>query len=128
MKARGKIAPIKRGLHLHVAASFLFFLVVSAPHRVHHFFEQGGFAPRSGAAHSHDAGEESHDHQRAPQGTGGGVDCTVQSLAQNAHAAAAPLIALPFEQFARAHVDQPAFTRAASFNPSPFSQRAPPRA
>jgi hypothetical protein len=127
MKARGKIAPSIRGLHLHVAASFFFFLVVSAPHRVHHFFEQGPFAPRSGAAHSHDAGDEGHDHQRAPQGTGE-VDCTVQSLAQNAHAAAAPLIALPFERSVHARIDHPAFKRAASFNPSPFSQRAPPRA
>jgi hypothetical protein len=129
MKSPRKTAPFKWVLHLHLATSFLFFLVVSAPHRVHHFFEQGALAPQGDVgAHSNDQGETDHDHQRAPQAPGGDIDCAVQSLAQNAHAAAPPLIALPFEEFTCARTERPAVARAASFNPSPFSQRAPPRA
>jgi hypothetical protein len=129
MKAPRTTAPVKRVLHLHLAAAFLFFLVGSAPHRVHHFFEQGTLAPQSAVVtHSHDAGEDDPGHPHAPQAPGNAPDCAVQSLAQNAHAAAPSLGALPLEEFACARIEHLAVARAASFNPSPFSQRAPPLA
>jgi len=109
-----------------VAAAFLFFVLYTAPHRVHHFFEQGRFAP---APHDHHAataeagGSHKHDHD-APQSQP--ADCAAQLAAQNTHFASPPLIELPFSTSARACADLLTVARSESFNPSPFSQRAPP--
>jgi hypothetical protein len=110
------------------AAAFVFFLLYTAPHRVHHFFEQ-----RMAAADPHDHARSSdrnatheHDHEGnspRPQRS----DCAAQMAAQSAHFAAPPLIEFPFSIFARARAELVEAGWAASFNPSPFSQRAPPR-
>jgi hypothetical protein len=49
-----------RGAHALCAASFLFFLLYSTPHRVHHFFEQLE-APNHGAASDHHGKSERRD-------------------------------------------------------------------
>ena len=54
------------------AVSFVFFLVYSAPHRVHHFFEQ---IPTSSQNHSSDDQNQSkHDHK-----TPNASDCVFQA-------------------------------------------------
>jgi hypothetical protein len=111
------------------AAALVFFLLYTAPHRVHHFFEQRPMAPdeqhdhaRSsdpGAAHEHDHEGKSPYPRRS--------DCVAQMAAQSAHFASPPLIEFPFSTFACARAELLEAGWAASFNPSPFSQRAPPR-
>lgn len=111
-----------------VAAAFLFFVLYSAPHRVHHFFEQAPFAPAERDLHaltSDPAGTRGHDHEReSPQSEP--TDCAAQLAAQNTHFAAPAPIAFPFTEIIRAQSEIGAVAWAASFNPSPFSQRAPP--
>jgi hypothetical protein len=113
---------------LALATAFLFFVLYTAPHRVHHFFEP--LAPaQNGAAVHHDnrAPDDAHGHDHVPQAPGTDTtDCVVQSLAQNAHASTPPLIELPLPAFAYARFEYPSIAWAAAFNPSPFSQRAPP--
>jgi hypothetical protein len=113
-----------------VAAAFLFFVLYSAPHRVHHFFEQGPVAAAQDsnqAWHNDPSGANGHDHEReSPQPKP--TDCAAQLAAQNAHFAALPLIEFPFATFNSAAVEPHAVAWASSFNPSPYSQRAPPLA
>jgi hypothetical protein len=113
---------------LVLTIAFVFFVLYSAPHRVHHFFEP--LAPaQNGAAvhHGNRAPKDAHGHDRIPQAPGTNTtDCAVQSLAQNAQASTPPLIELPLPAFACARLDYPTIAWPAAFNPSPFSQRAPP--
>jgi hypothetical protein len=108
-----------------LAALLLFFVLYSAPHRVHHAFEQGPLAP---VAHAQDAatserrGHE-HDHEPTPSQP---TDCAAQLAAQNTHFASPPLIEISLSTIGRMRSDRPPSLCAASFNPSPFSQRAPP--
>jgi hypothetical protein len=123
LDSRGKI-------RCAVAAAFLFFVLYTAPHRVHHVFEQAPFAPADLDDHaqaSSTAGSHEHDHEGKsplPQRS----DCAAQMAAQSTHFASPPLIELPFSTFACARTELVVVARAASFNPSPFSQRAPPLA
>jgi hypothetical protein len=113
-----------------VAAAFLFFVLYTAPHRVHHFFEQGSIAPIEDddyARASDRTGTRRHDHERkSPQPQRS--DCAAQMAGQCTHFASPPLIEFPFSTFACAHTELLEAASAASFNPSPFSQRAPPLA
>jgi hypothetical protein len=111
-----------------VAAAFLFFVLYSAPHRVHHFFEQRPVAAaqdNNQAWHSDPSAANGHDHEREPPQPKP-TDCTAQLAAQNTHFAAPSPIAFPFAEIIRAQSEIGAVTRAATFNPSPFAQRAPP--
>jgi hypothetical protein len=111
-----------------VAAAFLFFVLYSAPHRVHHFFEQGTVAATQNdnqAWHDHTPAANGHDHKREPPQPRP-TDCAAQLAAQNTHFAALPLIEFPFATFNSTAVEPHAVARATSFNPSPYSQRAPP--
>jgi hypothetical protein len=111
-----------------VAAAFLFFVLYSAPHRVHHFFEQGPVAAaqdNNQAWHRDPSAANGHDHEReSPQPKP--TDCAAQLAAQNTHFAAPSPIAFPFREIIRAQSEIGVVTWAATFNPSPFSQRAPP--
>jgi hypothetical protein len=117
-------------LYFSAAASFLFFLIVSAPHRVHHFFEQIPSAETARASqiqvHEHGGStHHSHDNDRNRRSTTQ-PDCVVLSISQNAHAAIVHTIAFAVLQYAVARdLDGPVVS-AWSFNPAPFSQRAPP--
>jgi hypothetical protein len=115
-------------LRLLVAAAFLFLLLYSAPHRVHHFFENASSAkarnpsPLDVSAHNHD-----HDHHGAPQQPlTNSAGCAVLSLAQNAHAFMPALLTLPVHAVAWDRAAELTVFSTACFNPSPFSQRAPP--
>jgi len=103
------------------AVSFVFFLVYSAPHRVHHYFEQ---VPNPSQHHSRDDQNQSkHDHK-----TPNASDCVFQA---SANRCAANLTA---------QVDTPTLTESleivAVFAPSrspqsslsaPFQIRSPPQ-
>jgi hypothetical protein len=113
-----------------VAAAFLFFVLYSAPHRVHHFFEQRPVAAaqdNNQAWHGDPSAANGHDHEREPPQPKP-TDCAAQLAAQNTHLAALPLIEFPFAKFTSTAVEPHAVARASSFNPSPYSQRAPPLA
>lgn len=131
MKARKTVSSTIRGLYIGIVTVFGLFLASSAPHRVHHFFERLPAAEYSAAAgHGHDHAEGAEhgggDHQERPNSQS--TDCLVFSVAQNSHAS----LVQPFAIFAVEHAialqgDQ-AISESRSFNPSPFSQRAPPLA
>jgi hypothetical protein len=109
------------------AILFVIFLVASAPHRVHHLFEEASASSEHGHSHhaapSSDSGHEPHPQSRSQQ-----ADCALQSLAQNAHLFGVQLLAISFTEFTiEPQLAGPA-ARLSSFNPAPFSQRAPPDA
>lgn len=127
MKSRADI--LRRRGCLGGAALLLFFLAASAPHRVHHSFEAvGGAAPASlSPAHEHAPGEE-HDHLPARQPASDGSECVVLTTAQQIHAVAPAIFALPVAAFSRREDRQIPVNRVFGFDPSPCAQRAPPRA
>jgi hypothetical protein len=108
------------------AAAFVFFLLYTAPHRVHHFFEQSPGIPPVDHARPNDT-SGNHGHEGNPQHPLR-TDCAAQTAAQNSHCAAPPLIELPFSILACAHFEATESARDVSFNPAPCSQRAPPLA
>lgn len=132
LKVRGKT-------HLALAAAFLFFVLYSAPHRVHHLFEELGVSPKSSddaanpnAPHDHpnqnsahdNAGHE-HDHS---SGGSAKADCVAQAVAQNFHLAPAQAIEVSYPKLESETQPADTLTWHYHFRPSPFSQRAPPPA
>jgi hypothetical protein len=131
MLAGNQIAVLTRALHFGSALALLFFLIASAPHRVHHFFERQARHEDSHVAHAatHDHGSEhQHDHEQKPAPASQASDCVVLSVAQQSHAA--PI--QPFEIALIGSVSQrrqePQLAAASVFSLSPCSQRAPPLA
>jgi hypothetical protein len=135
MNARRSFLKLQRSLSLAAAVAFCFFLIASAPHRVHHFFEQlPGSSEHQGAhaaAHEHTGaahnGHDHHDrdHERTPQQPD---DCVVLSVAQNAHASLVHSFNLWIFDSAVTRRRESGVVAASSFNPAPRSQRAPPLA
>jgi hypothetical protein len=68
------LSTIARSLSALYAASFLFFLLYSAPHRVHHFFDQVQPASHANSSHHHD---ENDRRDSAPNA----ADCVFQAAA-----------------------------------------------
>jgi hypothetical protein len=130
MKARGQVSDSRRYIYLSAAVAFLFFLVFSTPHRVHHFFE--GFPAQSdghGAqakAHGHAGGEHHSHNKQHGQKPSSQNDCSVLSVAKNAHASVVHSFDFAVFKTIAARNQDPTYQTASSFNPSPFSQRAPP--
>ena len=116
---------------LGIVSLFVLFLTASAPHRVHHFFEQPQFPVADKHSHGHDhdtagaADRQAADHDSPkPQHS----DCAIQSLAQNSHVSSVQLIEVPFLEIALAHKPDPKIVASSYFDAAPFSQRAPPAA
>ena len=84
--------------YLAAAALFLFFLVYSAPHRVHHAFDSDDAAP-----------------------------CVAFSVAKSCHLQLASTVDFSVTQIASESVVPSLESWTPSFTPAPFSQRAPPR-
>jgi len=127
MKARKPVCASARGLYLSIVSVFGFFLASSAPHRVHHLFERFLIAEHSLTAehaHEHAHGAEHEDSDPTPQPP----DCFVLSIAQNAHASVVDAFAVVVLERRFAVQGDQAIAETQSFNPSPFSQRAPPLA
>jgi hypothetical protein len=130
MLRAGKQLFAGRGFCLSAAVSLLFFLAFSAPHRVHHFFEQTlvPAAPRSsqGQAHDHSNGSPRDAHDQAPPASKQS-DCTVLLLAQTAHASLVALSTLPIFESAATWLDDQRATVGGARHFSPASPRAPPK-
>ena len=69
-----KLSRLSRGAYALLAASFLFFILYSAPHRVHHFFDQAQ------AASQRDAGDR-HGNTDRQNKSPADSDCVFQSSA-----------------------------------------------
>lgn len=120
----------KRGLCLNAAISLLFFLVFSAPHRVHHFFEQTS-APTADRiiyadAHHHSDGNDRDPHDKS-QPVSKQSDCIVLSVSQAAHLSLVALFSFPIFEGATVRCDNHRATAIASRHLSPASPRAPPQ-
>jgi len=112
----------KRAVYLVYASAFLFFLLYTAPHRVHHFFDQQRQADHSYAA----GGQQHHDRQIPPRSNS---NCAFQAAANTCHLGPTDLVqffsspvllaGLPVER----HLDIP--QRYLAY---PFQVRAPPEA
>ena len=128
----------KPGLALVTGWFFVLLLASSAPHRVHHAFEDLSFLPKSSAdaatlsdGHAHvdeNSGHHNatHEHDHSSGGSAK-ADCVAQAVAQNFQLAPAQAIEVSYLKLESA--TQPADTLAPHyhFRPSPFSQRAPPQ-
>jgi hypothetical protein len=135
MNGRRRVSKLQRGLYLSAAAAFWLFLAASAPHRVHHFFEQFAASAEYHAAHAltdehtdgerhgHDDHDRNHDQRPSQQN-----NCVVLSVAQNAHASLVPSFSFSVLECAVPRYRERLVVTASSFNPAPFSQRAPPLA
>jgi predicted DNA repair protein MutK len=111
-----------RGARALLATSFLFFLAYSAPHRVHHFFDQVQSAGQHDSTDHHNP----TDHQnQSPKGS----DCVFQiSAARCVFGLAAKLHALALAPLVQAFVAFPEFDRQQQFLAAAFLIRAPPLA
>jgi hypothetical protein len=129
MSSGRHISTIKRGLSLQAAVALLFFLVISAPHRVHHFFERLISPQLIGlaSANVHDHGDSRHEnHSPVPAPVSQQNDCAVLAATQNAHSLAALSFDLTIFTAAVEHTQIISTDSAFSFNLAPRSQRAPP--
>ena len=128
--SRSPFRSFRSGCALGVVSLFVIFLAASAPHRVHHFFEN---LPLHIHSNSHNDHSGDNDHSRSPGNDQESPqpqqsNCAVQSVAQNSHVSAVQLIEIPFSEIALAHKPDPGIFTSSFFDASPFSQRAPPAA
>jgi hypothetical protein len=132
---------------LGVISCFVLFLTASAPHRVHHLFENLP-KPHGSDHHAHssiqsgttsavdhetnaheysadplhaDAPHDDQNHDRTAQ-----TVCLLQSAAQHSHFSTASLLEIAFLKVEFGEQPIPSSLPLLHFNPSPFSQRAPP--
>jgi hypothetical protein len=123
-----------------IVSFFVVFLASSAPHRVHHIFEDlthsrekvighdthnrdsAAVGRHSSSDHSHAGSSEHEDHKRKPSMP----DCVAASVAQNSHLSIVEVseIALRVAEFCGQST--PPVLSFVSFNPAPFTERAPP--
>jgi hypothetical protein len=129
MNIRRPVSKLDRGFYLSLTAAFWFFIAASAPHRVHHFFEQLPASTKhhvarlqanghSGSEHDHDRRQDKRPSQQN--------DCLILSVAQNAYASVVQSFSFADLECAVARRNERPVVTASSFNPAPFSQRAPP--
>jgi hypothetical protein len=125
-------------MRLALAGAFLFFVLYSAPHRVHHLFEnlpssQAGdheTAPVAAASESHEHG---HDHHSGSESSDPGrssakSDCVAQSVAQNSHLSFHQPLKIAYHPLKIKAQADPPVVAAYQLSRSPSSQRAPPPA
>ena len=119
---------LRRHFHVGAALSFLLFLIASAPHRVHHFFEQFPAPAESAATRTHkhaDGTHHSHENKgNRPESQQ--ADCVLLSVAQHAHASLVQVFSFTVTERVIAREREPSVLAVAAFNSAPFSQRAPP--
>jgi hypothetical protein len=130
---RSVVFNLRSGCAVGIVSLFVLFLAASAPHRVHHFFEKLPAPAAETHSHAHDhhhpAGDRGHSHGHEGESSDSQqADCVVQSVAQQSHITSVQLIEVPFLEVSSARNVDHRVIISASFNPSPFSQRAPPAA
>jgi hypothetical protein len=133
---------------LGIISCFVLFLTASAPHRVHHLFEN---LPKTHGHHrhahpsiqsgttsavDHDTNDDEHSASPARAGTthndknhdgNAQTVCLLQSAAQHSHLSDAQLVEIAFLSIESEERPDGPSSRLSPFNPSPFSQRAPPK-
>ena len=120
-KLRERTAAFKRFLALSLSSTFVLFLTLSQPHRVHHSFES--------PSHSHDETQvdsESHDHGGESPTRPAQTDCVVQSVTQNSQVGQVELVKLPFVESHVPSFDPQKSPWVDSFTFFSCLQRAPP--
>jgi hypothetical protein len=111
-----------RGAPVLWVASFLFFLIYSQPHRVHHFFEQFPEAHQQADNHHHPATD--HHNRRSND-----ANCVFQVSASRCHLNLAAQVSPEPPPLWISPVDSPrAISQTADFRPAVFHIRAPPLA
>ena len=115
---------------LGIVSLFLFFLAASAPHRVHHIFENllhsdENFSSWDVSTESHDSQTHRADHKK-DDSTSAKTDCVAASVAQNAHVSIVQVPEIGLRAAELQGQSKPQVLAFASFNPSPFGERAPP--
>ena len=117
-----RFSRIMRGAYALCATSFLFFLLYSAPHRVHHVFEQIEAANHR-AAHGH------HDESKPRNNSANESDCVFQAAANRCAigpmAQIQPLTVIQFVQHLFVSKETPHLRQ---FLSAAFPIRAPPTA
>jgi hypothetical protein len=114
---------------LGIVSVFVFFLASSAPHRVHHIFENLSHPDEkvstSDASHPSDhAQTDTADNKN--DGKSPKTDCVAASVAQNAHLS---IVQVPAIDLVAAEIQaqsKPQVLSLATFNSSPYRERAPP--
>ena len=113
---------ITRGLYSFWVASFLFFLFYSAPHRVHHFFDQVRPA-------SHALSRDQHDETDRGDNVPNGSDCVFQAAANRcAFGLTGETLALAQTLLVQGIVVFHDTTNQSQYLASVFHIRAPPKA
>ena len=133
---------------LGIISCFVLFLAASAPHRVHHLFENlpkpHGHGLRSHSPTQPDATDNTHTDHQADTNSADPLHadaphddqnhdptaqtvCLLQSAAQHSHLSTAPLLEIAFLNVDFGQQSTPSSLPLSPFNPSPFSQRAPPK-
>jgi hypothetical protein len=113
---------IRRSPYFICASVFLFFLLYSAPHRVHHFFDQ---FPQTHDHGDHNHSQDTHRDNRSDSGT----NCVFQASASRCQLSLAASIGPVLPPILRAEVFIPRIARAAlSVFVKTFQIRAPPPA
>lgn len=120
-----KRSSTRSNVALATAALFAFFLAASAPHRVHHFFEENYF-PLESVEHSGNEHHHEHPHKHAPEPEP--IKCPVYSVAQHSQVSIVQSFEITLVQTLIAGCVNCPVVRLSSNRPSPISQRAPPKA
>jgi hypothetical protein len=121
--------PSRSSVALGTAALFAFFLAASAPHRVHHFFEQISF-PKEPVEHSGDehSAHHRHDHSQKHHPQPQPINCPVYSATQHSQLSIVQAVQITFVQTLITRRAHRPVVRLLIAKTSPFSQRAPPTA
>src|SRR2546425_777768 len=117
MKALRRSLRVTRPFCLSTATFLVFFILFSAPHRVHHFFEEFSSPQPKGHA-------DPHQHPSRP--TPDNPPCIAQSVAKSCHLNLIAPVSLLLIQTVIGGVVLSREVWIPNLTPSPFSQRAPP--
>jgi hypothetical protein len=116
-----RTAAFSRFFALSLSSTFVLFLSLSQPHRVHHSFERH--------IHSHDetqGNSESHDHGGESPTQPAEPTCVVQSVTKNSQVGQVELVKLSFVESHERSLDPQKSAWVESVTFFAFLQRAPP--
>jgi hypothetical protein len=121
IRLKDKNSLTARSAYVLCAATLLFFILYTAPHRVHHFFDQVQSA-------SHDRSDEHHKREQ-PNKSGAEPDCVFQlSASRCALSAAAQFQALALHRLVENIFVYYNTNRPQQYLTAAFQIRAPPKA
>jgi hypothetical protein len=126
---------------LAVVSLFILFLTSTAPHRVHHIFEnlshsdetigsRDPYNQQPAATDTHQRADDSHGGTTNPKNNhkkSSKPDCIAESVSQHAHLSIVEVSAIALSAAEFDGQSHPTVLSFVSFNPSPCTERAPPR-